>query len=222
MDILTTMTSCIESFALPDQSVAPHASHLWNSLKYEVRNGEAQESVSGTLDTIKALSRTLANVTAEKPDGASLGDFVSMVLADCIGDVSNPAYVRPAGLLITAVAGTSVKAFNMSAPRVFQAARATLTTHCQKLHARDLVSLLNDMLAARYTLLDERENDQTGPPPDELHSVDPLVRELTAGVYLRLWEENMVDEPDTGQIALLKEIMRGFGSSCANRALPLA
>ncbi len=211
MDILRTIRSCIEEFSHPAQSVAPYAARLWNSLKYEVLNGEVDESINGTLDIIRSLSRTLSDASAETIDAVSLNDFVSMSLADCIEDLSNSSHAKPAGLLITAVAEGSITAFSLSIPQVLQSTKTILGQSRQALYARDLVSVLNRILAVRYKLLGESGSNRSDSAMGEFYNIDPLICELMDSVYLRLWRAHLVDQPDAGQVALLKEIMRGFG-----------
>src|SRR5690242_5335897 len=101
--MLNTLKACVTSYSHPAQSVHPYIDDIWTNLKYEVRNGEVEETIQATLEVIRALAKRL--------EGKALTDFVLTVQRECVDDLSNPTYTAQAGKLLMAVLSASPEAF---------------------------------------------------------------------------------------------------------------
>lgn len=139
------MKACVENFASPDESVVPFIDQIWTSLKYEVRNGEIEDTIQATIDVL----RTLAN----KIEGRQFDMYASMVLETSISDLQNPAYTAQAGRLVLGVLGTSSKSFAYMAYKVLRTIRDELSRPQSTSHAQDHIKLLHVLLITRRTLL---------------------------------------------------------------------
>merc|ERR1712054_11611 len=56
VDILKTVKACAEAYKNPEQTVNPYVDSIWSSLKYEVRNGEIEDTIWATLEVLKILA----------------------------------------------------------------------------------------------------------------------------------------------------------------------
>src|SRR3569833_2882724 len=217
MDALATLKSCIQTFPRPTQSVVPHAPHIWNSLKFEVRNGETSEAIDAALASITALSSRLDGYPTERLDAMFIRDFVQLSMVDCAEALASPAYAKSSGRLITSVARGSVRAFNLVMPTALDMVKSRLREIKDILHVRDLVWLVNSLLETRYDLMQAHDGDSTGPATDELHELDPLVSGSLESIYLPLYDTEKVEKPGPDEIAVLKEVMRGLGELLRQR-----
>ena len=183
---------------------------MWNSLKYEVRNGEVEDVISGTLDVIRLMSTRLSPPPTYNPGGAFLEDFLGMSMADCLGDLSDSVYARHVGSLLTNLAAGSVEAFNRVAPHLLGALKSNIGRSTLPLHTRDLISILNDVLRVRRGLLSEVGATQGDLELTKLLAHDATVANLLEEIYLPLWRQTAATSLGPTQIDVLREIMKGL------------
>jgi len=191
--------------------VAPHASRIWNSLKYEVRNGEAEEAISCTLNVIKALSTRLSPFPAREPGDSFLEDFLEVSSDECIRDLSDSVYARHSGFLLTNIAAGSREAFHFVAPRLLAALKGSVGRSTLPMHTRDLITVLNDILRVRRSLLSEESADDGDPELPKLMAHDTAIAAVLEEVYLPLWRRTSAGTQGSTQISVLQEITKGFG-----------
>ncbi|TPX08783.1 uncharacterized protein E0L32_009723 [Thyridium curvatum] len=209
VDILKTIKACIDSYPDPVRTIVPYTEKIWSSLKYEVRNGEIEETIKGTLDVIRGIAKKLDGVSGEAIGVEPLKAFVQLVLGDCIEDLSNPIYTKQAGILLTNVLGASIKAFNLSIQQVLEAIKRNIRQPKSPNHRRDLVALLNVVLQERSELV-KGQGAESSPDVEEFHAYDPLVKDLLNDVYYRLWKENSAQGQEKGSTSILKEVLKGL------------
>ncbi|KAK5633077.1 hypothetical protein RRF57_008791 [Xylaria bambusicola] len=101
VDILLTLDACLAEYKAPEQSIVPHADHMWSSLKYEVRNGEIQDIIKATLKVLCSLSKRLSGEHAQS--------FLGNVWKDLKEDVLDSKYTAQAGRLLVAVVGATLR-----------------------------------------------------------------------------------------------------------------
>lgn len=151
----------------PQASVAPFVNNIWNCLKYEVRNGEVDETINATLETLRAMAARL--------EGDALRNFILTVLRECLDDLSNPAYAAQAGKLLVCTASANVGAFVLvvspAAKQVMEDLRHTKSRD----HKRDLLALLNAILQVRSLFTGD---DITGENRAGMESTEPVIHSL--------------------------------------------
>ncbi|CAK7232167.1 hypothetical protein SCUCBS95973_008168 [Sporothrix curviconia] len=205
VDILSTIHACIAAFPNPAQTVVPHMSRIWNSLKYEVRHGDVPETIDGTLQVVQAiatrLSRGSESATPEE-NTAYLKDFVDLVLADCINDLANSTFTTPAGRLLNSTMLGGFGAYNLVASSTIGTLKKDLQQAQTVNHTRDLVGVLNLVLRTRQALVSAA--DSASPAAStltavevEFHTNDSVIVGLLDSVYLRLWNNTLKDATGT-------------------------
>ncbi|KIH91262.1 DNA repair transcription protein [Sporothrix brasiliensis 5110] len=232
VDILSTIHACIAAFPNPAQTVVPHTSRIWNSLKYEVRHGDVPETIDGTLQVIQAISTRLcrgrSSVSGKAPaeDAAFLKDFVDLVLADCTSDLSNSTFTTPAGRLLTSTMLGGFGAYNLMISSVIGTVKKDLQQAQAANHTRDLVGVLNLVLRTRHSLIvaTDAEAPTTAASPTatetEFQTHDDALVGLLESVYLRLWNNTLKDtaaEPTSQEPVVLTEVIRGLAALIAQR-----
>ena len=222
VDILSTIRACIESFSPPAQTVVPHTSRIWNSLKYEVRHGDVPETIKGTLDVVEAISARLSTME----DGTYIADFVGVVLADCVGDLANTTFARPAGQLLNSTMLGGYRAYNLAISSVIGAVKKDLQQAQVASQTRDLVGVLNSALKTRQALVRAATAAHVDTATaDAFHAYDGSVVDLLDSVYLRLWNNTLKEtagaEPNARQEkqdpVVLNEVIRGLAALIAQR-----
>ena len=236
VDILSTMRACVDAFANPVQTVVPHTSRIWNSLKYEVRHGDVPETIDGTLQVVQAiatrLSRGSESATPEE-NAASLKDFVGLVLADCINDLANSTFTTPAGRLLNSTMLGGYGAYNLVAGSVIGTLKKDLQQAQTANHTRDLVGVLNLVLRTRQALVTAADSAASPAATTltaaevEFHTNDSAVVGLLDSVYLRLWNNTLKDATGAADDAgrpqpcqdpvVLTEVIRGLAALVVQR-----
>ncbi|CAK7265179.1 hypothetical protein SEPCBS119000_001380 [Sporothrix epigloea] len=199
VDILSTIHACIAAFAAPAQTIAPHTSRIWNSLKYEVRHGDVPETIDGTLQVVQAIATRLSrsdDFATPQEYITSLEAFVNLVLADCMSDLGNATFATPAGRLLNSTMAGGFGAYNLVASSVIGTLKKDLQVAQTANHVRDLVGVLNQVLRTRQALV--AAADSASPAASaltaaevEFHTTDSAVVGLLDSVYLRLWNNTM-------------------------------
>ncbi|KAB5530501.1 Dos2-interacting transcription regulator of RNA-Pol-II-domain-containing protein [Coniochaeta sp. 2T2.1] len=200
-DILMTMKACIDNYRNPQASVIPYIPSIWNSLKYEVRNGEVAETVESATLVLRAVGVVLQN------DPVQLNDYVHLVFRDSLEDLGEPNYAKQAGQLCLAVISSSPQAFvphsrklvDSVIQQIPQFGSATYATY-----TRDLLDLLKSILRARHALV------QFEPDHKDLLAAESAAhfQTLFHKVYLPIWHNNITSESGP-ELNLLREVTSG-------------
>ncbi|KAL2129030.1 hypothetical protein VTI74DRAFT_8326 [Chaetomium olivicolor] len=218
VDILKTIKACIEHYDNPQASVVPYIEKIWNSLKYEVRNGEVKETIDATLEVLRTIARKLEGMkTGTTLDIPSLSGYIDLVSRDCRDDLGNPTYTKQSGLLLMTVISATVRGYLRYNADFIDAIRQNLRQPKSPSHTRDLLLLLNSLLKTRMELIRDR-NDH---PDDEMclrtEHRGPL-ETLFHDVYLPIWtgkcKEASSDEKD-----VLKQVVQGLALLVSQQAL---
>ncbi len=218
VDILKTIQACIEQYDNPQASVVPHIEKIWNSLKYEVRNGEAKESIDATLEVLRSIARRLDGTKTHKLDVLSLQGYVDIVSRDCRDDLANPTYTKQAGLLLMTVICANIRAYVLYNANFIDTIRQNLRQPKSPSHTRDLLLLLNSLLKTRMELFRGRKQGH----PDDEESLKTEARThlntLFHDVYLPIWTakatELVSEEKD-----VLKQVIQGLALLVSQQVL---
>ncbi|CAK7208912.1 hypothetical protein SBRCBS47491_000258 [Sporothrix bragantina] len=239
VDILSTIHACIAAFPSPAQTIVPHTSRIWNSLKYEVRHGDVPETIDGTLQVVQAIATRLSRgseFTTPEENAMFLKDFVGLVLADCISDLANSTFTTPAGRLLNSTMLGGFGAYNLVASSIIGTLKKDLQQAQTVNHTRDLVGVLNLVLRTRQALVTAA--DRATPAATtltaaevEFHTNDSAIVGLLDSVYLRLWNNTLKDATGTAATTadtpgrpqqsqdpvVLTEVIRGLAALVVQR-----
>ncbi|ATY62031.1 HEAT repeat containing [Cordyceps militaris] len=171
VDVLRTVKACLEQYEDPKQSVVPFANRIWGSLKYEVRNGEIEDTIWATLEALKALTTRLT--------GDDLRDFTLNVTRDCVNDLSNAMYAGAAGRLLVAILSASPAAFVLMVAPAITHIKENLRHPKSESHSRDLLRLLRVILETRILLM---KHTITAEELSDFVSIDSVFKTLYDGV----------------------------------------
>ncbi|XWW93570.1 hypothetical protein V2A60_001504 [Cordyceps javanica] len=172
VDVLRTLKACLEQYEDPKQSVVPFANRIWGSLKYEVRNGEIEDTIWATLQALKALTTRLG--------GDDLRDFTLNVTRDCVNDLSNAMYAGAAGRLLVAILSASPGAFVLMVAPAVTHIKENLRHPKSESHSRDLLRLLRVILETRILLMKHTMNAED---LSDFVSIDSVFNSLYNDVF---------------------------------------
>jgi DNA repair/transcription protein MET18/MMS19 len=215
---LKTIKACIEKYENPQASVVPHTVKIWNSLKYEVRNGEVKETIDATLEVLRVIARKLDGTKTHKLDVSLLRGYIDLVSRDCGDDLTNPTYTKQAGLLLMTVISANIRAYLLYNASFIDTIRQNLRQPKSPSHTRDLLLLLNSLLKTRMELL---KNRKEGHPDDEesLRSESRThLDTLFHDVYLPIWTARG-KEPITEEKDVLKQVIQGIALLVSQQVL---
>lgn len=204
LDILETVKACIAEYEPIETNVLPYVPQIWSSLKYEVRNGEAPEAIQETLSVFETISGRLA---ASSPP-TNLKGFVDLVWNDCADDlVENPAYTEQLGSILISVARAHLESFLIVSPRLINSFQRAIDQPKSPSHTKSLLSVLNNLLRVRRTLATQLptkaslDTNEAG-----LNGSVSSIRAMLFGIF----NENLVEDPNTQQFDLAKEALVGL------------
>ncbi|KAK4035162.1 Dos2-interacting transcription regulator of RNA-Pol-II-domain-containing protein [Parachaetomium inaequale] len=218
LDILKTIKACIEQYENPQANIVPHIETIWNSLKYEVRNGEVKETIDATLDVLRTIARKLDGTAAYKLDVSLLQGYVDLVSRDCRDDLANPTYTKQAGLLLMTVISANIRAYVLYNAGFIDTIRQNLRQPKSPSHTRDLLLLLNSLLKTRMELFRDRRKGH----PDDVESLRTESRShldtLFHDVYLPVWTDK-TKEPVSEERDVLKQVIQGLALLVSQQVL---
>ncbi|KAK4103180.1 hypothetical protein N658DRAFT_467745 [Parathielavia hyrcaniae] len=209
LDILKTIQACIKRYENPQANVVPHIENIWNSLKYEVRNGEVKETIDATLDVLRAIARRLDGTGTHKLEDSLLRSYVDLVSRDCRDDLANPTYTKQAGLLLMTVIGANIRAYLLYNASFIDTIRQNLRQPKSPTHTKDLLLLLNSLLKTRIELF---RNRKQGHPDDEKALAAETRTHLDTlfhDVYLPIWTTK-AKGPVSEEKDVLKQVTQGL------------
>ncbi|XXG98674.1 hypothetical protein Hte_005003 [Hypoxylon texense] len=204
VDILQTLDACLLQYEHPKQSVVPFSNQIWSSLKYEVRNGEIQDTVKATLKVIRSLTSRL--------DDNELRSFLADAWRDLVEDLSSPSYTAQAGRLLVAITGATVAAFATITPKAIPHIQTTLKHTQSGSHKQELVALLNSILTVRSHLIEVSKEDANVDQSPGLLKDELFGDSIFFDAYLPLWEQCSAGEITTEKVGILKRIMEGLAA----------
>lgn len=209
VDILKTIKACLEEYSNPEQSVVPYVDSIWSSLKYEVRNGEIEDTIWATLEVLKTIARKLK--------GDNLRDYCLTVTRDCVNDLSNVIYAGPAGRLLVGVLSASASAFVLMVSPAITHIKENLRHPKAPNHTQDLHKLLHIIIESRILLASA---DMSSQERDDFAATDQIFRNLWKDVYEKVvqpaWEYTSQDD-----LKLATQAVQGAGALvCLLSTLP--
>ncbi|KAK8915683.1 MMS19 nucleotide excision repair [Metarhizium anisopliae] len=172
VDVLRTIRACLEEYKDPTESITPYTNRIWTSLKYEVRNGEIEDTIWATLEVLKTLTTRLA--------GDDLRDYTLTVTRDCVVDLATPMYTTAAGRLLVSVLSANPSAFVLMVAPAVTHIKENLRHPKSPTHSQDLLKILRIILETRLLLTDVEMSEHDR---NDFAAVDGVFKTLYADVY---------------------------------------
>lgn len=191
---------------------------MWNSLKYEVRNGEVKETIDATLDVLRAIGRRLDGTSRHKLDVSLLRGYVDLVSRDCRDDIANPTYTKQAGLLWMTVISANIRSYLLYNAIYIDTIRQNVRQPKSPSHTRDLLLILNSLLKTRMELFRDRKQ---GHPDDEQDLKNESRAHLDSvfhDIYLPIWTSR-AKEPLSEDKDVLKQVIQGLALIVSQQVL---
>lgn len=154
-EVLATLTACVESYSNP--ALAPWSTKIWDSLKYEVWNGDVDDFIRSSLKVLHALSSSLSR---KSYDWSSLDSPLALYIVQTAKECkerlqdSKKQFTRRTGEILSVIASGSPYAFQL----VIKEVLPSLNTIWQDLRLGSektlLLGVFNNILVARLALPD--------------------------------------------------------------------
>ncbi|KAI8715393.1 MMS19 nucleotide excision repair protein [Fusarium sp. LHS14.1] len=206
VDILKTIRACLDEYTHPEQSVAPYCNRLWGSLKYEVRNGEIEDTIWGTLEVLKSLTNRLK--------GDDLRDYTLSVTRDCVADLATTMYASSAGRLLVSVLSAKPSAFVLMAAPVMTHIKENLRHPKAPVHSQDLLKVLHVVLETRLLLVD---SEMTAEEREDFAAIDAFFKPLYDEVFKKAVNLGSKSDASYDDIKIASQAVQGAGALLCQR-----
>ncbi|KAH7326357.1 Dos2-interacting transcription regulator of RNA-Pol-II-domain-containing protein [Stachybotrys elegans] len=207
LDIFRTMKACIDNYANAEQSIYPYVNQIWGSLKYEVRNGEIEDTIWATLEVLKSLTVRLS--------GDALRDYTMNVSRECVNDFSNATFTASSGRLLVGILSASTNAFTLMVSPTITHIKDNLRHRKSPSHSRDLLKILHVVLETRLLL---SETNMTEQEVKDFVAVDVAFKSLYEDVYKGPVGLGSKDNLSDEDMKIATQAVQGAGALICQRA----
>ncbi|GAO19499.1 hypothetical protein UVI_02054360 [Ustilaginoidea virens] len=208
VDILRTIKACLEEYQHSVESIAPYTNRIWTSLKYEVRNGEIEDSIWATLEVLKTLATRLT--------GDDLRDYTLTVTRDCVADLATPMYTTSAGRLLVGVLSASSTTFVLMVAPAVTHVKENLRHPKSPTHTLNLLKILRIILETRLLLTNEEMSE---PDTGDFAAVDSIFTTLYEDVYKAPLASASKPDALDEDFRLSAEAVQGVGALIGQRKM---
>lgn len=208
VDVLRTIKACLEEYQDVAESITPYTNRIWTSLKYEVRNGEIEDTIWATLEVLKTLAIRLT--------GDDLRDYTLTVTRDCVADLATPMYTTSAGRLLVSVLSANPASFVLIVAPAITHIKENLRHPKSHTHSLDLLKILRIILETRLLLtnVDMAEQDRT-----DYAAVDGAFKPLYTEVYKNPLGLALKEEVSEEDLKMSTEAIQGLGALLGQRVV---
>jgi len=208
---LRTIKACLEQYQDAAEAITPYTNRIWTSLKYEVRNGEIEDTIWATLEVLKTLATRLT--------GDDLRDYTLTVTRDCVADLATPMYTTSAGRLLVSVLSANPGSFVLIAAPAITHLKENLRHPKSHTQSLDLLRILRIILETRLLLtnVDMAEQDRT-----DFAAVDGAFKTLYTEVYKNPLGLAVKEEVSEEDLKLSTEAIQGLGALLGQRVVQSA
>ncbi|KJZ73055.1 hypothetical protein HIM_07627 [Hirsutella minnesotensis 3608] len=210
VDVLRTIRACVEDYKRPEESVTPYVNRIWTCLKYEVRNGEVEDTIWATLEVLKAVASRL--------DADDLRDFTLTVTRECVGDLSSQIHCTAAGRLLVSILSAKAGAFVLMVSPAVMHIKENLRHPKSPTHSSDLLKILRIILETRLLLANVQMSEQER---GDFAATDVVFKSLWADVYRAPVEAGSKAEASYDDIKLATEAAQGAGAVVCQQVIKL-
>ncbi|KAI9048026.1 hypothetical protein LZ554_007824 [Drepanopeziza brunnea f. sp. 'monogermtubi'] len=149
-EVLTTLATCVEKYSV--SAVAPFAPKIWESLKFEIWNGEVDDFIKSSLKVLLSVSISLSRQVYDWEDTQNpLAIYINTVIKETSGRILDMStqFLRSSGLILCSVASGSPLAFHLVAKSIIP--RINVVWQNLKLGSERnlLLGVFNNLLIAR-------------------------------------------------------------------------
>lgn len=208
VDVLKTIKACLEKYSEPKESISSYTGRLWTSLKYEVRNGEIEDTIWATLEVLKTLASRLAD--------DDLRDYTLTVIRDCVNDLATPMYTTSAGRLLVSVLSANPSTFVLMVAPTVTHIKENLRHAKSPTHSLDLLKILRIVLETRLLLTDSTMAEQER---TDFAAVDGVFKTLYADIYRSMLCQATDSNASEEEFKLSTEAAQGVGALISQRQL---
>ncbi|KAK7420125.1 hypothetical protein QQX98_002988 [Neonectria punicea] len=206
VDILKTIQACLDEYSNPEKSISPYTNQIWGSLKYEVRNGEIEDTIWGTLEVLKSLTMRL------KED--NLRDYTLAVTRDCVTDLANTTYASSSGRLLVSVLSAKPSAFVLMAAPAITHIKENLRHPKAPMHSQDLLKILYVILETRILLADA---EMSAEDREDFAAIDSFFKPLYNELYKAIVEKGSKSDVSYDDIKIVSQAVKGAGALVCQR-----
>ncbi|KAG6010824.1 hypothetical protein E4U21_004212 [Claviceps maximensis] len=208
VDVLRTIKACLEEYKDVEESITPYTNRMWTSLKYEVRNGEIEDTIWATLEVLKTLATRLT--------GDDLRDYTLTVTRDCVADLATPMYTTSAGRLLVSVLSANPGSFVLIVAPAITHIKENLRHPKSPTQSLDLLKILRIILETRLLLTNVvmAEQDRA-----DFAAVDGAFKTLYTDVYKNPLGLAVNEEVSQEDLKLSTEAIQGLGALLGQRVV---
>lgn len=150
-----TLTSAVQSYSV--DTVSQSANKLWDSLKFEVWNGENDQWIQCSLDLLRETAASLDRTPSDWSDKNSpVYTFIINALAECRDRIKDKptTYVRTSGHIFNALASATPLTFYLTSRTVMPIVDTLAQAHSGGPERTYVLEVLNGILGARLSQTD--------------------------------------------------------------------
>ncbi|KAK2592228.1 hypothetical protein QQS21_010080 [Conoideocrella luteorostrata] len=210
VDVLRTIKACLEEYQEPAESITPYANRIWTSLKYEVRNGEVEDTIWATLEVLKTLAIRLT--------GDDLRDYTLTATRDCVADLAAPMYATSAGRLLVSILSASPNSFVLIVAPTVTHIKENMRHPKSPTHSLDLLKILRIILETRLLLTDTEMSEQDR---CDFAAVDGVFKTLYADIYKVSLELPGKPDATDEDLKISTEAVQGVGALTGQKEVKL-
>lgn len=129
------------------------ASKIWDSLKFEIWNGENEEFIEDSLDIIHTLVAHLTNSDWSWSEKSEVSSFIDGIVAEIFERLSDmKRYISGSERMLNAIASASPLSLHLIIRRVFPGLCIMAQDDHSKVSKKSIVGVFNSILQARVLL----------------------------------------------------------------------
>lgn len=151
IDVFDAMLECIRNYT----NVSEFSTTIWDTLKWEVWNGENEDFINRSIENIAAVASQLGRQSSNiKDDNDKLAKYINHVTQECITiftDDTKKRMILPCACILSKIASTSPHAFTLTF-------RNTLPTIFTLWHRLDTISDKARLVESLNIILETRSN----------------------------------------------------------------
>jgi DNA repair/transcription protein MET18/MMS19 len=155
VEVFKTIEEGVKSYSIPTVSLA--APKLWDSLKFEVWNGENEDFIQPSLNVLKQMASSLDKSRWEWLENDNpVNTFVIAALAECKQRIQDKqsTYLGPCGRIFNAIASASPHAFYLVVRFMLPVLDTLWQAHTSGPEKVLVLGVLNGILRARLVQVD--------------------------------------------------------------------
>ncbi|CAG8953775.1 hypothetical protein HYFRA_00006666 [Hymenoscyphus fraxineus] len=149
--LLLATKSCVKAFSI--HTLTEWASKIWDSLKFEIWNGENEEFIEDSLDIIHLLAVQLTNADWNWNEKSEVSSFIDSVVAEIFERLSDmKRYISGSERMLNAIASSSPLSLHLVMKGVFPGLCIMAQDEQSKVSKESIIGVFNSILKARVDI----------------------------------------------------------------------